>query len=560
MRTPTANSPNPIPWADSQLDVFRHYADARANADVQAVAGSGKTTTLMGLMELAAHLQPGIRIVYCAYNRRIVTEIEEKLAGGKFRLPAGTVTVGTFHSLLLGAIRAVPTHRWVKIDEWAKHRAVLTAVAEVHGQDAIPSQWAGSVKDLTAAARFSGYRTTAAAPGSIPLTFSPDEWRDMIDRYDISTFMPEKTPDAYAFLVKMAEQYLQAGLELTTRAKHPGPIDFDDMIWLPLVDSRMGRNIPQFDLVLVDEAQDLNYVRRMAVGRLCKPGGRVVAVGDPYQSIYAFTGAAYDSLDRIKADYQTTTLPLHVSYRCPRSVVAVAQSWVPHIMPADTAEEGEVLGPVSMSWQGIHDTVGIVPGQTAILCRNNQPLVRVFFELLRMQIPAVILGNDIAKQMDKVIDLAMAFNGRVYNSYSAGRYTVRQLADLLEKWESGQVAAYREAGKLWKVAKVEDICGGIRVLLRQMPLTAAVQDVQARIKAMFTTEEGEKADRVVLCSGHKSKGLEWHTVIWYGENLYQPSKYAKTAEDIQQEKNLCYVMATRAQKRLVRVNAEKEGK
>jgi superfamily I DNA/RNA helicase len=162
--------------------------------------------------------------------------------------------------------------------------------------------------------------------------------------------------------------------------------------------------------------------------------------------------------------------------------------------------------------------------------------------------------------MDKVIGLALTLNGRVNSAYAAGRYTVRQLADLLEKWESGQVAAYREAGKLWKVAKVEDICGGIRVLLRQMPLTATVQDVQARIKSMFTNEEGGKADRVVLCSGHKSKGLEWYTVIWYGENLYQPSKYAKSAEDVQQEKNLCYVMATRAQKRLVRLNAEKEGK
>lgn len=552
-----------IPWSAAQIDVFRWYAESSGNADVQAVAGSGKTTALMGLMELAVRLNPKIRIVYCAYNKRIVTEIEEKLAGGKFQIPAANIRVGTFHSLMLDAVRSLTTHRWVKIDQtgWDKHRAILGSIDREagvkHPESVIPYAWGGSVKDLAAAARFSGYRTTR--PDGTALEFTAPEWREMIDRYDISTFMPGKTADDYAQLIAWTELYLQHGYELCTRTHAPGPIDFDDMIWLPLVDDRMGRNIKQYDLVLVDEAQDLNYVRRLATGRLCKPGGRIVAVGDPRQSVYAFTGAAYDSMDRIQADYQTSTLPLHVSYRCPKAVVAAAQEWVSHIQPAETAIEGEVLGPLTTTWEGIHQQIGITPGETAILCRNNAPLVQIFFQLMKLNIPAVVLGNDIARAMEKTIKAAMCVNGRTYSAYMADRYTVRQLAALLEKWKKTQVDELTEANKLAKVGRVEDICEGVAILLRQMPQTATVGAVLDRVKAMFMDENGDKRDRVVLSSGHKSKGLEWPTVIWYGRNKFQPSKYAKTPEDIQQEENLCYVMATRAQRRLVLVNAE-EGK
>ena len=66
-----------------------------------------------------------------------------------------------------------------------------------------------------------------------------------------------------------------------------GCIDFDDMIWLPVV-----LDLPQrkFDRVFIDECQDLNRSQIELSLRAVKPDGRILAVGDPHQAIYSFRG------------------------------------------------------------------------------------------------------------------------------------------------------------------------------------------------------------------------------------------------------------------------------
>jgi superfamily I DNA/RNA helicase len=54
---------------------------------------------------------------------------------------------------------------------------------------------------------------------------------------------------------------------------------------------------------------------------------RFVAVGDPHQAIYGFRGANSDALDKIVARFACRTLPLSVSYRCSKAVVAEAQKF-----------------------------------------------------------------------------------------------------------------------------------------------------------------------------------------------------------------------------------------
>ena len=61
-------------------------------------------------------------------------------------------------------------------------------------------------------------------------------------------------------------------------------IDFDDMIWIPLVENFP---LPQFDVLFVDEAQDFNEMQRQMILR-CIGNNRVVIVGDRNQAIYGF--------------------------------------------------------------------------------------------------------------------------------------------------------------------------------------------------------------------------------------------------------------------------------
>ena len=75
--------------------------------------------------------------------------------------------------------------------------------------------------------------------------------------------------------------------DLYRRSVTTQQIDFDDMIWLPIV---MQLSIEHFGVLFVDEAQDFNEAQRQLILKACN-GGRMVVVGDPNQAIYGFRGA-----------------------------------------------------------------------------------------------------------------------------------------------------------------------------------------------------------------------------------------------------------------------------
>jgi superfamily I DNA/RNA helicase len=101
-------------------------------------------------------------------------------------------------------------------------------------------------------------------------------------------------------------------------------IDFDDMLWLPVI---LGHKFSTLDWLFVDEAQDTNDIQIEILERSLGHSSRFVAVGDPHQAIYGFRGANSDALDKIVARFACRTLPLSVSYRCSKAVVAEAQKF-----------------------------------------------------------------------------------------------------------------------------------------------------------------------------------------------------------------------------------------
>ena len=71
---------------------------------------------------------------------------------------------------------------------------------------------------------------------------------------------------------------------------------------------------------------------------------------------------------------------------------------------------------------------------------------------------------------------------------------------------------------------------------------------------MFGFQNGQaNQDVLKLSTVHRAKGREWDRVILIGRNRYMPSKYAKTEEDMQSERNVEYVAITRAKRELVMV-------
>jgi len=86
-------------WSEYQKAVFTHIRESRKSRIVEAVAGSGKTTTIVEGMK---YLPQGSSALFLAFNRAIADELGQ-------RVPAG-VQASTFHALGVYILRQFGSH------------------------------------------------------------------------------------------------------------------------------------------------------------------------------------------------------------------------------------------------------------------------------------------------------------------------------------------------------------------------------------------------------------------------------------------------------------------
>jgi DNA helicase-2/ATP-dependent DNA helicase PcrA len=490
-----AFSPSP-----QQQAVFDFVSHGNGSAVVVAVAGAGKTTTLVHALGKAKGT-----VTFTAFNKKIADEIKARVDAAypgenRFR-------IGTFHSLGFGMIRKImPT---VKVDENAR-RDDLTHPLEENQREIT---W-----------KLFNY---ARQRGVCCLWQETDQsqWYDIWQHFS----MDEELPDDGSFQVK--DVITNAILLCAMAAQKTKIIDYTDMLWLPLV----WKLRPwQTDWIFVDESQDTNPCRRALAHLMLKHNGRAVFVGDPCQAIFGFTGADSDAIDLIRKEFNAVELPLTTTYRCPKTVVSVANQWVSHIHAADTAPEGQVVRTGNdKPWFD-----GVQPGE-AILCRNTKPLVELAFRFIRQGRPAFVEGRDIGRGL-----ISLTNKWKVSD--------VDTFLDRLETWKEKQVAKLTAKGQGLAVQALEDRVETLRVLSEGCE---TIKDLQKKISSIFDdTKDGNAKHRITLSTIHKSKGLEWEKVNVFGMNKYQPSPYARQAWELEQENSLCYVAVTRAQDKLVMVS------
>lgn len=485
--------------------------DGSGSCVLEAVAGAGKTTTLIeGVKRMTGSAFLG------AYNSAMGKELKERIKGidGK--------RAGTFHSAGFSAL--CYANKRLREDKDAvddkKVRNIVDGFVTgtpLENVDGLVS----AVCQLVSMAKQTGFYVRGLVEN-----VKYHYWVELINRHDVAERLPEDF--AVAELVQLAERALRA-----SNAER-NIIDYDDMVYLPLLlNLRFFKN----DWVLIDEAQDTNAVRRELARRMLKPGGRLVAVGDPHQAIFGFTGADNSSLDLIRDLFQARTMKLSVSWRCPRSVVAVARNYVKHIDPAPSAPAGTVSG------ETYRDMLGNVQPGTVVLCRFNAPLVELCFRLIREGKAAKIEGKSIGEGLAALV----------------GRWKVKTLDALegrLDKWNIRERAKIESAPKKdeAKLARHEDKYATILVLLdraRDQKMSTVVE-LQDMVRSMFA-DMGDQPNCVVLCSVHKSKGREWQTVRILGRGEIMPPQRQMQDWQMEQEINLCYVAVTRAQSVLIDV-------
>lgn len=463
----------PRAWSDFQKDIFRDINKGADHTVVIARAGSGKTSTIV---EGFKYLPKGKKTLMVAFNKSIADELKQ-------RAPS-YVDVMTLHSL---GFRAIKQNFGEVILENDKAMALAT---QLIGDDY--DLWELKQNVCKCVSLCKGF-----------LFDTPKRIEELMERFDIESFdlSHEKFIEHVIKLLGMCKAQKQV-------------IDFDDMIWFPFV---YRLNVGKFDVVFVDEAQDLNAAQIAMVMSAVKPTGRIIAVGDPAQSIYQFRGADSEAIPNFINKLKAKTLPLSVTYRCPKKVVKVAQEIVPDIQAPDTAPDGHVIDLDS------GDLLKTVRPGDFILSRTNAPLIKHCLALLKGGVPANIQGRDIGANL-------------LYFIKKSKAKTINEFIKYVNDWREQEVQRLLTEKKDTTVAIDKAEC-----LLNLCEGTLTIKDLKEQIDRLFN--DVDDASKVILSTTHKAKGLERDRVF------VLVGTYRKSGAG-GEEDNLWYVAVTRAKKEL----------
>ena len=463
-------------WTEQQNEIFEEIVNGDSDVFVYAGAGTGKTTTIVE----ASHRANARRMAFLAFNKSIATELEK-------RLPAD-VTAKTFHALGFAAFRANNVKTKVNT------KKTWEIISDILGKDYIAAPLV---------------KLVSLVKGSMIDPKDVRAIRALIDSYDIN-FAEGEEADGIKAIPAI----------LTIARNQAYHIDFDDMIWIPLVENY---NFPRFDMLFVDEAQDFNEMQRSLIKECVAENGRVVVVGDPNQAIYGFRGADSNSMDIFKSDLEARgreikDFPLSVSWRCPHTVVKEANRYVQNFTCPDSADDGSVV--VNAPFNPVRGDI--------VLCRYNAPLVNAFYTMILEGKSCYILGRDMTKGLIN----------HVKKITKNERMTTVEFTRMLDENTAMMLKRFRDAGKETQANNLEDKAECIRIFASRVDTVGAII---AEIKRVF---DGKDYGDVMLSTVHKAKGLEADNVyILATDRMPHPRGGSE-------ENNICYVAITRAKKNL----------
>jgi ATP-dependent DNA helicase UvrD/PcrA len=485
---------------------------------ILAGAGSGKTTTITHRVKNQVEsrdFRPD-EILAVSFTDKAAGEMRGRLDG----LGVPGVRCSTFHSAALGQLRFFAAEPPKKI--LASKALPLRRIG-----NSLPRPYRfRPAADLATEIEWAKNRRIA-----------PDEYQRFLGDHE-----PPIPPD---LMLRVYREYER-------RKADGGWVDFEDLLELTirLFDADPGaleQVRDRYRAFTVDEYQDVNLLQQTLLDRLLGDRDELCAVGDDYQSIYAFTGASPEYLLAMPRRFpHATVVRLEDNYRSTPEVLSFANRLVPKLGGAEKvlrATRTSGPEPVARSFsepfleaaflveriRELHAT-GTPYEEMAILLRTNSRSADYEEALHDAEIPsqgAALLSRDAAKQLLK------ALRGRPLTD-------VRRIA--------------RDQGLL---DRIPDRLGEREVtrqndLARLVKLAEAFHGTAEEFVADLEERFGSRAGRGVhLLTYHRAKGLEFDAVFLPRlEERELPSKLSKTPAAIDEERRLLYVGLTRAKRHL----------
>src|SRR6266516_1329576 len=504
----------------------RAVETVRGPVCILAGAGSGKTTTItrrianqVAIGEFEPH-----EILAVTFTDKAATEMRGRLE----RLGVGGVSARTFHSAALRQLHRLG-------DPPDRIMASKALLLRQLGNTLPPPYKFRPAGDLATEVEWAKNRR-----------LTPATYLDELGDHE-----PPIPPDLMFRIFR--------GYEVEKEER--GFVDFEDVLELTirLFDERpetLAEVRAYFSAFTVDEYQDVNLLQQTLLERWLGDRDELCAVGDDYQSIYAFTGATPAYLLGLPARFaNTTVIRLEDNYRSSPEVLALANRIVPALRGAEKilrSTLGSGPDPITQPFPAREGEVAFVVERVLALRNEGVPLEEI-----------AILSRTNARLADfeePLHEAKIPFQG----ASLLGREAARQLLRRLRRMESVEVAASvrayaKEAG--WRERPPEKL--GEREMVRQSDLGR-----RGRLAGEF--DDGELTTRAFIAdlearfasTGADRRGV--HSLTHHGgkcgdveavfiprvEGKELPLRQAKKPGEIAEERRLFYVGLTRAKRQL----------
>ncbi|MBP5937066.1 ATP-dependent DNA helicase UvrD2 [Streptomyces acidiscabies] len=520
---------------------------------VLAGAGTGKTRAITHRIAYgvrAGMLQPS-SVLAVTFTNRAAGEMRGRLR----QLGAQGVQARTFHSAALRQLQ----YFWPKAIGGALPRLVdrkFQLVADAALSCGLRLD-RGELRDATAEIEWSKVTQT------VPADYAPA--------------VAKAGRDAPRDPAELAQVY--AAYENLKRER--GVIDFEDVLLLTVAVLQDRRDIAdqvraQYQHFVVDEYQDVSPLQQRLLELWLGDRDDLCVVGDASQTIYSFTGATPDHLldfrtrhpgatvVKLVRDYRSTPQVVHLangllaqaSGRAADHRLELVSQRAPGPEPAYTEytdEPDEAEGAARRIRELL--TAGVPAAEIAILFRTNSQSETYEQALADAGIPYQLRGAERFFDRPEVrkatasLRAAARFGGNDSALDDAVDLPSQVRAVLSgEGWTTTPPAGSGAVRERWEsLAALVHLAGDFTAAKQDATLADLVAELDERMNAQHApTVQG-----VTLASLHSAKGLEWDVVFLVGvaEGM-MPITYARTDEQVEEERRLLYVGVTRARERL----------
>lgn len=480
-----------------QKAVYDFVSGGAGNASVNAVAGSGKTTTAVAMVQYFEPMDSG---AYMAFNTHIAAELNDRLGG--------VCPALTYNAFGWRALKAALGKK-LRLDEFKTQNLLRYEILD-------------NLKTKPNADWYYKNKRTICRLISLIKANDVHDPDAIIPAAELAISRYELDPPEGEWKTLLHELW-KMGVQDLSR------FDYDDQKYMA---QHLMVDVEQFDYLVIDEYQDTCAVEANLLQRTCQ-SGRIIVVGDPDQCIYSFKGTTPDAMGNFARRYSARELPLSICYRCSKAVVAEAAKIVPRIEAWDKAPTGAVD---EISTADFRDRV--VDGDF-VLCRVTVDLVSSCLKFIAHGRPAFVLGKEIGEQLISFVDeVAKNDEQDIIEYFHAMQAYVQQRVEVLTRMDRESSAA----------------------LLLDKAETITVMIGEARrvggLKKCITNLFKKSGNGICHMTVHKSKGLETNGNVYLIAPEKIPHPRSKADWMKEEEQRLLYVAITRAKQGFFRVQSE----